>query len=57
MMAGVQCGSDFATFERVEHIVVLVLPCQPFSVVLVCVEGAVSSLVADFLAFALCLVV
>jgi hypothetical protein len=57
MMVEVQCGSGFATFERVEHRVVLVLPCQPFSVVLVCVEGAVSSLVAGFLALALCLVV
>ena len=48
MKVGVQCGLGFATFERVEHRVVLVLPCQPFSVVSVCVEGAVSLLVAGF---------
>jgi hypothetical protein len=48
MMEGVQCGLDFATFERVERRVVLVLLCQPFSVVSVCVEGAVSWMVADF---------
>jgi hypothetical protein len=48
MMEVVQCGSGFATFERVERKVVLVLLCQPFSAVSVCVEGAVSLMVADF---------
>ena len=48
MMEVVQCGSGFATFERAERKVVLVLPCQPPFVVSVCVGEAVSSLLADF---------
>ena len=44
MMAGVQCGSDFATFERVEHKVELLLLCRPFLVVSVCAEEVVSLL-------------
>jgi hypothetical protein len=48
MKVGVQCGLGFATFERVEHKVVLVLPCPPSFVVSVYVEVAVSLLVAGF---------
>ena len=48
MMEVVQCGSGFATFERVGRKVVLVLPCPPPFVVSVYVEVAVSLLVAGF---------
>ena len=33
MMVGVQCGLGFATFERVERKVELLLLCRPFLVV------------------------
>ena len=48
MMAGVQCDSGFATFERVGRKVVLVLLCPPPFVVSACVGEVVSSLEADF---------
>jgi hypothetical protein len=57
MMEVVQCGSGFATFERAERKVVLVLPCQPPFVVSVYVEGAVSFLVGGFWFCTWCLVV
>jgi hypothetical protein len=45
MKVGVQCGLGFATFERVEHKVELLLLCRPFLDVSVCVEEVVSLLV------------
>jgi hypothetical protein len=57
MKVVVQYGWDFATFERVEYKVVLLLLCLPFSAVLVCVEEAVSLLVVGFSTSALWLVV